>query len=456
MENLHTKQSYKGEWFLPGSPDKKCFGELKYDETGITLSVHGLLSGEFLLYSTETHDVIFGIIEGSIKVTLCNVFLMQRGNVTFAVDTDTYTPDNIYRVNYCLVGEHYINGIKHPFKSIRAQIPNLDEWVCHTGWKLPELPFGRKKQIKLQYKLQRNIDFYIQSEQLKGAFRFSINSPAIPITGIKEVRMRQTTSLLLKSRKGRTVTDWLRQVLKFQSFLVLAIGRCTNIEKFLLIDSKTKKEIFLLYNQTNSNSIKIYSPLDMLFTYSNVKDDFSTYINKWYELWGKLDDMIWLLIEQFYHSSRASSVDFLHLAQLAESLHLKLYNHPREPKAEYRKKSKEIVSSVPEQYKEFIQGILSHSNSLTLSERLAELIDKCPQELLNTFVTDKDEFLKQVRDTRNFYTHYDPSHKTKIATGTDLYELSKQLHIVLMCIVYKELDLPSRCIDNLKNMVHII
>lgn len=450
MENLHTKQSYKGEWFLPGSPDNKCFGELKYDETGITLSVHGFLSGEFLLYSAETHDVIFGIIEGSIKVTLSGVFLMQRGNVTFTVDTDTYTPDNIYRVNYCMVGEHYIDGMKHPFKSIKAQIPNLDEWVCHTGWKMPELPFGRKKQIKLQYKLHRNIDFDIQGEQLNGAFQFSINSPAIPITGIKEVHMRQTTSLLLKSRKGRTVTDWMQQVLKFQSFLVLAIGRCTNVEKFSLIDSKAKKEVFLLYNQTDSNSIKIYSPLDMLFTYSNVKDNFSMYINNWYELWGKLDDMIWLLIEQFYHAPRASSVDFLHLAQLAESLHLKLYNHPREHKAEYRKKTKEIISSVPEQHKEFIQRILSNSNSLTLSERLVELIDKCPQELLNTIVTDKDEFLKKVKDTRNFYTHYDPSNKTRIASGKDLYELSKQLHVLLMSIIFIEIGLPNECIMRLK------
>lgn len=456
MENLHTKQSYKGEWFLPENPNVRCFGELKYDETGITLSVHGFLSSEFLLYTDETYEAVFGIIEGSVKVTLCGVFLMQRGNVTFKVDTETYMPDNIYRVNYCMVGGYYKDGVKHRFKSIKAIIPNLDEWVHITGWKMPELPFGRRKQIKLQYKLHRNIDFDIPCEQLKGAFHFSINTPAICITGIKDVHMCQTTSLLLRSRKGRDVTDWLQQVLKFQSFLVLAIGRCTNVEKISLIDSNTKNEIILLYHQTDCNQIKIYSPLDMLYTYSNVKDDFSIYINNWYALWGNLDDMIWLLIEQFYHTPRASSVDFLHLAQLAESLHLKLYNHPRESKAQYRKKTKEIISSVPEQYKEFIQNILSYSNSLTLSERLAELIDKCPQELLDTFVTDKDEFLKQVRDTRNFYTHYDPSRKTKIASGSDLYELSKKLHILLMSIMFIEIGLPNECIIRLKMLKNII
>lgn len=49
-------------------------------------------------------------------------------------------------------------------------------------------------------------------------------------------------------------------------------------------------------------------------------------------------------------------------------------------------------------------------------------------------------FVRAVRDTRNYYTHWDPHGESKAATGRDLYRLTLQLQTVLEMVFLVELD----------------
>ena len=70
---------------------------------------------------------------------------------------------------------------------------------------------------------------------------------------------------------------------------------------------------------------------------------------------------------------------------------------------EYKKKLKAIVDSVPEEHKAFVKERLSQANALILAERLQELVDKCPDDIKMKYFTDEKTFIKQVRDSRNYY-----------------------------------------------------
>lgn len=451
--DLLKKNSFKGEWFLPEVPDNRLVGELVYDDSFISLYVHGQFIPTGIAGVEKPHTIVYGIIEGSKQVTLCDVFIVHIGSLTLKRDSETYIPDSEYRVNSFMVGGYYSEGLSYRFNDIKLHLTNLDEWVGITGWKMPQICFEEKSFV-LEYKLPQPIEFNIPFAQLTGSFNVTAKTPSVPmpLTGIS---LRQQVFLSLKSAEGKDIEGWFKIINIIQAFLVLALGRSTNIDQLELFDTKAQKFIHLYYVQSSIYPTKTISRYDMLFTYSEVRDGFPTYINRWFELYDKLDDLVWLLVDQFFHNPRSSSNDFLNLAQLTESLHAKLYNHPLEDPESHKKKLDEILACVPKQHKEYVKRKLEY-NGMTLNDRIIELIEMCPAELLSTFVTNSEEFLKSVKDTRNYYTHYGKGNKTHIATGKDLYELSKQLRILLMSIIFREIGLPQEIIMNLKKMHNYI
>ena len=68
--NLLESTSYKGEWFLPESPNDRLVGELLYEPDRISLSVHGQFSELMPFEQEKPYDVIFGIIESYVACTL--------------------------------------------------------------------------------------------------------------------------------------------------------------------------------------------------------------------------------------------------------------------------------------------------------------------------------------------------------------------------------------------------
>jgi hypothetical protein len=58
--------------------------------------------------------------------------------------------------------------------------------------------------------------------------------------------------------------------------------------------------------------------------------------------------------------------------------------------------------------------------------------------------------VKLVRDTRNYFTHYDPAGKARAATEPrDLYRLTIQLRAVLETILLLELDFDCPAIEEI-------
>ena len=451
--NLLEKISFKGEWFLPEDPENRLVGELMYTDSLISLYVHGQFSPAGIVGIEKPHKIVYGVIEGSKQVTLCDVFIVHMGSLTLTKDSETYIPDSEYRVNSFIVGGYYSEGMSNRFNDIKLHLTNLDEWVGISGWKMPQISLEDKSFI-LEYKLPHPIDFDIPFAQLTGSFNVTAKTPSVPIP-LTGMNLKQRVYLSLKSEEGKDVEGWFKMINIIQSFLVIALGRSTNIDQLELFDSNTKKFIQLYYIQSSLYPTTSISRYDMLFTYRDVRDGFSTYINRWFELYDKLDDLTWLLVDQFFHNPRSSSNDFLNLAQLAEFLHAALYNHPYEDEQVHAQKVEEIVACVPNQYKDYVRNKIG-ANNMTLMGRLRELVDKCPPELLGEFVQDREKFQNSVRDTRNYFTHYGTGNKKYVVSGNELYVLSKQLRILIMSIIYIELGFPQEILMNLKKMKQLM
>ncbi|HMG76671.1 MAG TPA: HEPN domain-containing protein [Pyrinomonadaceae bacterium] len=89
--------------------------------------------------------------------------------------------------------------------------------------------------------------------------------------------------------------------------------------------------------------------------------------------------------------------------------------------------------------------VASLCNEPRLKHRIRELTDKA-YEVIAPLITNKEEFAKKVKDTRNYLTHYDNRLKDKAAKGVELFWLTQNLSYLLQACFLIELDLPlERC-----------
>jgi ApeA N-terminal domain 1 len=89
------------------------------------------------------------------------------------------------------------------------------------------------------------------------------------------------------------------------------------------------------------------------------------------------------------------------------------------------------------------------SNDLALGQRIEHVLSACPN-VTARIVGDEGRtaFVKAVKNTRNYFTHYDPAGKAKAKTEPrDLYRLTVQLRAVLETAFLLELDFECSGIE---------
>jgi len=98
--------------------------------------------------------------------------------------------------------------------------------------------------------------------------------------------------------------------------------------------------------------------------------------------------------------------------------------------SEHEERLSAIQSSVPEEHREWLEKKLEYSHELTLPERLADTLERCPtitSRLIGDSARKKKSFIRKVASTRNYETHLDPSIQAEAARGARLLTLVKQL-----------------------------
>ncbi len=178
--------------------------------------------------------------------------------------------------------------------------------------------------------------------------------------------------------------------------------------------------------------------IEMLFTYHKLGDNPNEIIKNWYEKYEILEPAFDLLFEQFYTKGFTINT-FLNLAQSAETFHARVHDHTRIPPDEYKAMKNDILKLAPNKYHEWLKDQFNFGNYLNLHSRLTELIDKYSNSTLDQILGDKEKFILNVKNSRNYYTHYDKRLEKKALKGADLFYLSERLKILLTCAFLMEI-----------------
>lgn len=441
--NLREKITFKGEWFLPSDKQQRLVGELTYDPfQGSRLEVYGNFSNTVIFHSCEKYDIIIGLVEGSRYITLYDVFLINSGSVSLVKNTETSISNCIYCVNYFFV-DCVIETVEElSFIQASVHFHNLDEWVGISGFQRPFDYDYLNKTASVNYKLPKPVIFSLPYEGVSAKFNITLKCSPIEVF-TKDVSFTQKTYFQVESTSDLSLDKLQNIVACFHQFLILCTYQGTYIDSFTLRQKDSEKSVLFYFNSFSLDNYKTLCFHEMFINYYDLKESFSNVLSRWYSLCEKMNGVLWLYTSRFLDEKHFSANDFLNMAQVAESFHSLLYNHPRENVNVFNERLKRIMNVVSEEDKNYIKDRLAQSNSLTLAERLNELVAKCPDKILSLFIEDVDVFIKQIRDSRNYYTHYTKSGKKYVLEGIELSELTDKIRLLLTCNILVYLELPK-------------
>lgn len=440
----------KGDWFLPNN-ENRVHGTLKFHPTkGAVLELYGSLDADPFFPQLKDQEIILGLSNDSQLITLTGCGMTHSGGAKLVQGQESGKPTTKYSVLFTLIGIHVERNEGLIFDTISSEIFNLGEWVGISGFKYqrPNPEEIKEHKIAIEYKLPEPIEFKID-KSTTGTLNFFSNRPGWSRYQ-KRMEIEQRVEFTAKSSKDLSVNQLLEYLFSFQNFLILALYNSTYPQSVTL-----KGESFQVEYPDGKKyriNVKLYFPIfnfqenekpksdfDLIFEYRAIKDDFEQFIQKWYSKYEILEPAFDLLIEQFHRRNQFNVNTFLNLAQAAETFHARTNNHTRIPRDEYKTMKEEILNSSPSKYHAWLKDQFNFGNNLNLHKRLVEILDKYSNEILDVIISDKDEFVKQVKHSRNYYTHYSKDGKKKALKGSELFYLSEKLKLQLVCAFLMEI-----------------
>lgn len=448
----------KGLWFLPSNKDKKVSGVLRFDPVeGSYLELIGSLDENISLQDFNSLDngaIILGTSVDSESITLYHCYLSSREKKSVRNEIAGPIKETFF-VNFILNGYHFENEESFKFNTIASSLQNFDEWLDISGFQI-----DHEKTIENLYSINyikpKDIQFDLH-ENHNGKFTFHVSRPHV--YSQKHEYIIQEAWLELNSRNEIGLQE-IRQLLnRFQNFLTMGVYQSVYPQKIILYNNnlkndfgmagKYRKPIKFYYSSSRQRKNKKEKhSFEMLFNYTKIKDVFPLIIKNWFENYDRLSPAFNLLFDQFYNGAIFNENTFLNLAQSAETLHSRIYDHTKIPKEEYEAMKKEILEKLP-QYHSWMKEQLHFGNHLDLSQRLTELTEKYSNEVIDKIIPEKSNFVSQVKNLRNYYTHYSKSLEKKVIPERDLLFLSERLKMLLVSGFLFEIGIPKELSNTL-------
>jgi ApeA N-terminal domain 1 len=441
---------HAGFWWLPATPDNKVAGTLSFsNDEGIALRLIGALRDFGSFNTSQSMPLILGVSEEGKTITVANCTVTNMGFSAPGFGQETYTAE------YYLVGVHFEKTEDVTFTRFAVSYTYLADWSRTAGFTIKK--YNEEPKLEVSYSLPT--DLTAKTSHGNVCLSFNCRTQG---DGIQEISLRQSVHLEVEPDKGRPFLALNKEyIFPLQNLLTLATTKpnaVTELKVFspqVFIESDGKRietPIQLFYRQKffEARTGKLLIPDYMLFTVHDVSDNFENIFERWFTVSKELDSVCNLFFGAEYSQGMYLENTFLNVVHSIESYHRRrMTNHVR-PKAEHRKFIRDILANVDSKHSDWLRQQLAYSNEPRLEGRIMELLDKAAG-VLEPLITNKQEFAKKVKDTRNYLTHFDRRLSEKRAQGTELFWLTQKLSYVLKGCLLLELGLSS---DKCKQLIH--
>lgn len=226
-----------------------------------------------------------------------------------------------------------------------------------------------------------------------------------------KVEVSRTAGISVEAKQELAVDEWYHQfIYPIQNLLTLATDTPNIVTKLEVMHKDVKfrstqiPQPIQVFSSSHSGGRSNEARHPPLFTLDELPLDFSDLVERWLRVSAEMESVCSLYFGVF-SSERVFAIQaFLNMVQAAESYHRLRFGDAGYP----------------------------------LIGRLRDLVGTKIQ-VVPSYVGPTEDFIKKVRDTRNYYTHYSADLAAKAAQGEEVYYLAQALAVVVQSWLLKEL-----------------
>jgi hypothetical protein len=441
------KIEINGYWWLPGEKKKKIPGVLySSSDNGLILDLNGNFSEEKIQDIRKL--IILGEDSFGASLTLFQPMIISRT----IPGTNSEKGISSFKINKVFRGGHFNKVEKIKFNRVAYEPFYLKEWVNQRNTKSQPIPDG----FNFSYKLPEDEILY-QDKAIKVSISFGYGTTQKKLSEY-DFAFKEHAFFIIDCNTYKPFAFFTEIMSQLDNLLSLT----SMLPNFpLRIDGYPIKS-------TSNSRLKMDSPIEilipeifskeqekiyffeMLFTYKEINEKIPGFLGNWLSkksIMGPIHD---LFFTPLYSSQSNPVINFLNFVQALETYHSRRYSNVITPIESYRIIVRNIVSSVSKEYQKWLKHALSFWNTPYLALRLGELLSYYSYPV-KTRHGATEQFIKTVRDTRNYYTHYDRRLEGKAAKGGYLKGLSITLGLLVEAFILRELGFDFSEIKKLQS-----
>jgi hypothetical protein len=442
-----SKRTFKGKFKTPDT-ENWYYGTLTYDpDKGAELEIFGTFNHKF--WDQSSRQIIIGQTDEG-DITLINNWYRRtrssKNNIVVGV----------YRPNIIIDGHIFKEISNINFEEVTFRVFNLFPWISKTGQNRNDIDYYNLGKYSIHYEEIPSIDFKLNNHCTgKISFEAPIDFGAIQ----NEIKIYEEAYVTFNYSYHKNIADILKDIAAFFNSITLFTNEQSYPTSILFRDSKfleekskvqQRKYINCIYKNTFYDSKhKVRRSGEFLVEYSEIEGNYSTIINKWFELYEEMDSVMMLMMKYYKNKYEFSSDQFMDIIRAIENFHRIDHKNERISQGKFENLVTTILKQVDleEEDLEWLTGRLK-GNEPTLKNRLKDLIQESDTDLINEKVGKINSFCWKVTTSRNYYTHYDKNRKEEAAKSSDLLELTRTLRAILISNILKKIDVPVKSYEN--------
>lgn len=439
-----------GKWWVPGREQPHHPGVLRCNkDEGPCLNLFdnlGFLSRpDDGVYTDRSLLEFFPIVCGRTELGPATLINFRQSQADFLIFDALFESENEVR-----------------FRKIRLQFQHFSEWIrqtivdrTFTFWKDDN---GKPIGNELVYRYRSLPEEVFKANGLEFRIIFGLNTKGGILT---PVTLAPMAYLDIVTDSPKSVIEWWYEVIRpIRDFISLAIDIPIDVSRFSVFDEREaekQKECRVHFKGRKvNNTDKEMIVEDMLFAKTDIeRGNIGSLVEKWFQATNDIPMVCNLYSSVKSIREQYAEEEFLSLAQAAELYHRSRFNNNILPQEEWRKKTESIIEAVPDSEKEWLRKKLEWSNSPALQNRLEELLDVL-EPTTSLLVADKLKFARTIKNTRNYFTHWDKRKEKKAASRAELYFVSKTLMYLLAACLMMEIGFTPKRVAELFSRNHRI
>lgn len=440
--------SVRGQWWRPSFENDKLPGVLHFDsDNGLKLLLDGAFDMLHATMDNHQEETIFGrTANGTIYSLLkCGYAGKTVGN-SFLNDIPRCTEMN-YRPALALKGI-LITSLEEPvFFSLELEFSHTAKWLDHS-------------LVREDYSTRQ---FTIENAFEKGLG--TLDSIAVTLhaeahaTGWNAFEPKREHSFTITQQNGFTclsttslsIVAWLKFVARLQRFLSFATRQAVypvniyNGESPDLQVSAPSRDVIvdIFYKTYAVHAEREPSYYEMLIPFSALGSNCTDILGRWQTIEDHLPDIIDLYLGNIYADKINPTFYFLSMAQSLESFHRIL--RPGKPMTtdEFQALRGRVLANLTQDDGEWLRARFPQ-NEKFYATRLTELCEEYGGGLFLS-QDDRQSFVRQIVDHRNYYTHYTWSrNNSHPVAGEHLVSLGMRGRMLLDACLLSELGFSEQ------------